>query len=321
MSVQAITGLTGASKTYHFMTQVCVPALREGRHVITNIAGIDSVYISGLYDIPLSQVEKCLMVIEKEDIKNFWDLPLYAEWGHKHYEGKDFEHIKINIPKNSVIGLDEVHLVYGTGNYSATYLKIFSDVVTLQRKLGLDIYFITQKVVKLNLKLRELVQMTHFLTACALYGTGKESYYHKQYNQDHEQIETSQLGDTKKIKREARGYLIYRSREDGVIDTKPSVNIWLSNKKLKIFVLLFIIILFFSVKNLFKYKRVKKEIDHPTITQPQQNNSLDKRINNSNLFPTQTFRQTENNEVCTFNPPRSLFISGYPKNDNKIEGK
>ncbi len=60
MAINCYTGLMGSGKTYEVVLSIIIPAVCQGRRVITNISGIDSdairAYCCEKFDIPLGCV-------------------------------------------------------------------------------------------------------------------------------------------------------------------------------------------------------------------------------------------------------------------------
>lgn len=252
MSIEAITGLTGSSKTYHFMMEVLIPSLREGRYVITNISGVNPNMISGLFRIPLDVCERLILPISNEEMCSFWSLPRWTEMGFESRSGNDFENIIVNCPKNAVIGIDEAHKKFGTADHSAGYLKDFFVFLTVHRKLGLRIVLITQKIANINSKVLNLVQQTHYLQASALFGGHKDKYIHRVYEESFEGVPSREMNKYHHM-RDSKVYHCYISREDGVIDDKPSTNIW-NRPSVYVPVALLVLCVIFAVPSVLKVK-------------------------------------------------------------------
>lgn len=70
MAINCYTGLMGSGKTYEVVLSIIIPAVCQGRRVITNISGIDSdairAYCCEKFDIPLDKLGHVVIVTNDE---------------------------------------------------------------------------------------------------------------------------------------------------------------------------------------------------------------------------------------------------------------
>lgn len=75
MALSLYTGIMGSGKSYELVSQVVVPALRDGRRVVSNIEGLNLQALSDYLDLDLT--DKLVLVSDESPLSpDFWYHPL-----------------------------------------------------------------------------------------------------------------------------------------------------------------------------------------------------------------------------------------------------
>lgn len=145
MSIVAYVGLPGAGKTITAVQAVILPALRSGRHVVTNVAmhwdAVAALGLPGTLD----------------------ELPLDAIIGDS---GRIFEFVK----KGTVLVLDEVWKLWPNGVKANNVAAEFKSLLTEHRHMvddlgnGVQIVLVTQDLASIGAFARQLVEITYRIT-------------------------------------------------------------------------------------------------------------------------------------------------------------
>lgn len=155
-------GLPGAGKSYEACVYHILPALKEGRQVITNIRGINYEKFAQLLDEPEEYVRLLL---------------IYVEPAEQDGQAEDIETVKNafanSTPDNAMIVWDEIQDYFPSGNYKLPINQ--QKFWTEHRHRGLDIVIMGQDRDDVHKIIRSRIEaITYFLKLKAV---GKPSNY------------------------------------------------------------------------------------------------------------------------------------------------
>ncbi len=144
-------GLPGAGKSYEAVVYHILPALREGRQVITNIRGINYEKLAELSGEPLEYIQLLL---------------LYVEPAEQDGQAADIEKVKDafanDTPDNAMIVWDEIQDYFPSGNYKLPLHQ--QKFWTEHRHRGLDIIIMGQDRDDVHKIIRSRIEaITYFL--------------------------------------------------------------------------------------------------------------------------------------------------------------
>ena len=289
MSVEFVTGTMGSGKSLYSMQYRIIPALLRGSNVVTNITGISLSRVFALFADPskhsLQEFESRVIILDDEQSIRFWE----------------------HSPVNSLILIDEVQKYHSKHDYNKQDTKDMIVHLTLSRKYGHEIVFVTQHIENVISGARNVCELTHVLRGMHIYGGSKSKVVHRVFDRD------NFIGDTGLLKKyswehDKKIYMCYESYSfENVTDVKKGVNIFANKKLIALLVLLLIIFLkiIFGFK---KYSKSKDIADKVVKTESHiSTNSITSSVSNS-MFGN------SNNYI--FSPPRSLEIEGYYVKEN-----
>lgn len=142
-------GLPGSGKTYEAMVKHILPALSDGRLVVTNVDGLGEIdylsSISQLVNQPLSHVQKNIVFLDKDQVSK----------------------INLYVPDNALVVIDELQNYFPSGRE-----RLSPDIVSWvseHRHLGIDVVVISQDIKEVhNLFRRRVDRKICFLKLDAL---------------------------------------------------------------------------------------------------------------------------------------------------------
>jgi len=154
MPINAYTGLMGSGKSYEVVANVIVPAVREGRRVVTNVDGIDGpaiqAYCNEMWEIPL---ERCGEVIHchNEDVIKPDFFPHGVE-------------VDTFVRPGDLVCIDEAYRFWGVGTKicreHAIFFREHRHYVDPETKVSCDLVLMTQDIGDLNRTLKVVVELT-----------------------------------------------------------------------------------------------------------------------------------------------------------------
>lgn len=246
--VYAYTGLPGAGKTLSALA-LLISELRAGRHVFTNIAGLDPVMISYAlafkgqtfslsyvhkylhrftleYDNPSAAEAKVFKRTSKDGVVNFYNA-----------EGMSFLISDIMSYKETVVILDECHEYLNPEAFNT--LRPFVKYISMARHHGHDLILITQHITDIWFPIQKRIHETHDFFRGQL---GVKTHYKERvfYGSN----VTVAPGYTRQRVNDKKLYLLYKSHDGGAEEKLNYMSIW-KNKKFIFYVLLVFGISFF----------------------------------------------------------------------------
>lgn len=167
MPINAYTGLMGSGKSYECVLSVIVPAIKNGRRVVTNVDGIDSdairAYCQEKWDVDLDKLG-CVVHCTNDDVSKARFLP-YGEY------------VDTFCKPGDIICIDEAWRFWGTDCKLLAEHKIFfrehRHFVDPQSKVSCDLVLMVQDIGDLHRTLKVVVEVTFKTTKIKTLGWDK----------------------------------------------------------------------------------------------------------------------------------------------------
>ena len=177
MSIKLYTGRMGSGKSYEVVTEVILGAVRRGRRVVSNIAGLN---LEAMYDLlekegldrdKLGQI----VTIEHEEVAkpHFWRTDASG--------GSDPESF---IQPGDLVALDEIWRFWGGFNKSDSegkkrpaevmnFFRMHRHFTHEETGVACDVALITQDVMDLSRDVRSVVEETYYMEKLTAIGSSK----------------------------------------------------------------------------------------------------------------------------------------------------
>jgi len=252
--VYAYTGLPGSGKTLSSLA-LLISELRAGRHVFTNIAGLDPLMISYVLSAKggnvysRTYVEKHLhrftLEYDNESAIAFKKFKVPGKNGLTHYfnvEGLSLLIHDVMSCHETVVILDECHEFLNPENFAV--LRPFVKYISMARHYGHDLILITQHISDIWQPIQKRIHETHNFFRGQL---GVRTQYKEQVFYGANVLTAPgyvrQRVDDKTL------YKVYKSHESGAKERMKYMSIWKSWKfvGLLLFLLVLIIIILVSI--------------------------------------------------------------------------
>lgn len=163
MAIKAITGLQGSGKTYETVLRVVVPAIKEGRRVVTNISGLQPASIAAFLDLDdHERVEKLIHVFTQQRISEPDFFPVLTSDGSMWDESVP----SVVVPGDVVI-IDEAWHSFGDAFDQKKLPRHFAFLREHRHYVSTaghtcDIHFLTQDINDLHRTVRRVVELTTY---------------------------------------------------------------------------------------------------------------------------------------------------------------
>lgn len=158
MAINCYTGLQGSGKSYETVSSVICPALKSGRRIVTNIAGLDEDAIKDFIE------DQRIRRDEIGDIVHFAFEDILKDGFFCRTDEKTHEHITgSHVRAGDLVIVDEVWRFWGTGQkLPAQHLEFFRmhRHYTDAAGVSCDLVVITQDVGDLDRKLKAVIEST-----------------------------------------------------------------------------------------------------------------------------------------------------------------
>lgn len=269
MPIYSLEGTPGAGKTLYAVQKIIPDFLHVRdfrgdlvpRHIYTNISGLKPWLICAWTGIPYEAISEYFHVLgqavdengntyEDKDLVRWWMFePDSIVWqqtmnGARQAERvPDFEQA-VQIPKNSLVIIDEIQNYYGSRDFATNYSKRCIDFITKNRHYGWTLWWMSQSVEQVDVTFRRNTQYVYFLES-------KENYFSK-HAASVKKYEGWLAGDKintppfskDTFKHDKRFYHAYSSYEEGVQGEKRyTTNVFLHNKGFMAVVIIFAVCL------------------------------------------------------------------------------
>lgn len=145
MSIYIVEGKPGAGKSYHTLVNDILPALKAGRPLYTNMAGLNTQLIALALDVPRMDIN--ISMIDKRE-----DWIQLLDWKESDKEGAT-----LKFPKASLFVIDEAQMIWNSREFKNT-TKGFTDLLAYHRHFGLDFCFLTQDAKLLDVNISRICE-------------------------------------------------------------------------------------------------------------------------------------------------------------------
>lgn len=209
MSIKAYVGRMGSGKTYEVVSVVILGALRRGRRVITNIAGVDYAACADLLvaeGVPADKIGR-LVTVPHELVTNplFW----LTERGNEAVKQKGLDPESPAILPGDLVALDEIWRFWqgfgtkdGDGNKRPdsvmNFMRMHRHFTHPETGVACDLAIITQDVMDISRQVRAVIEETYRMEKLTAVGSSKRY-----------RVDICQGGQTRRVVRQ-----IQRSYED-----------------------------------------------------------------------------------------------------------
>jgi len=159
MAISAFVGLMGSGKSYSSVKQVVIPALEQGRPIVTNIPLTDEIYENPDF---------------KPDITTFEITP---EWDRESFFSSE------NLVRGAIYLIDEVHKLWPQGMRVSQFSQPEKEFITEHRHfvgevngqgLTIEIVLVTQNLNQIATYVRNLVDVVYMTTKLNKQGFSKK---------------------------------------------------------------------------------------------------------------------------------------------------
>lgn len=163
MAIKAITGLQGSGKTYETVLRVVVPAIKEGRRVVTNISGLQPASIAAFLDLDdHERVAKLIHVVTQQRISEPDFFPVLTSDGSRWDDS-----VPSVVVPGDVIIIDEAWHSFGDSFEQKKLPRHFAFLREHRHYVSAaghtcDIHFLTQDINDLHRTVRRVVELTTY---------------------------------------------------------------------------------------------------------------------------------------------------------------
>lgn len=156
--IVGFVGTPGSGKTYEAVKKI-VFNLKKGRHVYTNIDGMDNdihqEYLKNLVGMDDYEFDKHFHFLTKDEVIKFWTICRHG----------------------SFIVLDEIHKIFNCRDWQSKKNNDFADWASTHRHYGFDLVLITQDMEKVEKQVRSLLEWTYVFRKVNFFGSAVNKKY------------------------------------------------------------------------------------------------------------------------------------------------
>lgn len=244
--IYAICGTPGSYKSAYANEKFLLPALRKGRHVYTNMDGLNPTYIAVYYDLDPIEVSEHLHYLGRvyDDDGNYTEDPDLVRYFYK------------DLPENALVIIDEAQNYYNSRDFKEGYSNELIPWLTKHRHLGNDVVWITQSLESVDITFRRNTALTYSLRRMEHLGLKNRSII---YVFDRANLDTRYL-TRKTYSPDPDIFKIYSSYQSkDVKENRTSYNVFLRSPLFVIFVLIIAYFLYTIISGSFSKKVFHKD--------------------------------------------------------------
>lgn len=160
MAIKAYTGLMGSGKSYEVVTSVILPAIKKGRRVVTNIAGLNLEEFSKITSIQKDQIHIVSVSHEQVETTDFWLT--------------DNSSNTTVIQPGDLVCLDEIWRFYDgfkqPHECCMNFVRMHRHFTNPETGVTCDLVLITQDVMDIGPKVRRVVEETYRMSKLTVIG-------------------------------------------------------------------------------------------------------------------------------------------------------
>jgi zona occludens toxin len=158
--INGIAGKPGGGKSYEAVKNHVIPALKDGRMVVTNLP----LQIEHFVAVFGEQVRDLIVIVDYNyhDYGSAKPFSVIGDW-LKH---QDWKNVK---GQGVLFCIDEAHLSLPNGKGSAEFTKVL-EFLSMHRHYGFDVLLITQNFKKVHRDIRDMVQLVYRCIKKSMFG-------------------------------------------------------------------------------------------------------------------------------------------------------
>lgn len=212
--IYAVCGTPGSYKSCYTCEKFLLPALKSGRHVYTNIEGLNPLYIASLFDLDPIDVDQHLHILGQ----------VYDDSGIPHEERDLIRRFYEDLPINALVIIDEAQNYFSSRDFKEGFSADLIPWITKHRHLGNDVVWITQNLDSVDITFRRNTHLTHFLRRAENIGFKNAAF---DYIFDRADTERRHLA-RKVYRPDPNIFKIYSSYQaENVVEKRNSYNVFL----------------------------------------------------------------------------------------------
>lgn len=244
--IYAICGTPGSYKSAYANEKFLLPALRQGRHVYTNMEGLEPTYIAVFFDLDPVEVSEHLHFLGR----------VYDDDGNYVEDPELVRRFYVDLPENALVIIDETQNYYNSRDFKEGYSNDLIPWLTKHRHLGNDVVWITQSLESVDITFRRNTALTYSLRRMEHLGLKNRSiiYIFDRANLDVRYLARKTYSPNPDI---FKIYSSYQSKD--VKETRTSYNVFLRSPMFVIFVLIIAYFLYTVFSGSFSRKVFHKD--------------------------------------------------------------
>ena len=244
--IYAICGTPGSYKSAYANEKFLLPALRQGRHVYTNMEGLEPTYIAVFFDLDPVEVSEHLHFLGR----------VYDDDGNYVEDPELVRRFYVDLPENALVIIDETQNYYNSRDFKEGYSNDLIPWLTKHRHLGNDVVWITQSLESVDITFRRNTALTYSLRRMEHLGLKNRSiiYIFDRANLDVRYLARKTYSPNPDI---FKIYSSYQSKD--VKETRTSYNVFLRSPMFVIFVLIIAYFLYTVISGSFSRKVFHKD--------------------------------------------------------------
>lgn len=225
--IYAICGTPGSYKSCYACEKFLLPALKSGRHVYTNIDGLNPLYIASIFDLDSVEVDQHLHILGR----------VYDDDGTYHEDRDLIRRFYEDLPQNALVIIDEAQNYFSSRDFKEGFSADLIPWLTKHRHLGNDVVWITQNLESVDITFRRNTHLTHALRRAENIGLKHTAF---DYIFDRADTERRHLA-RKSYRPNPDIFKIYSSYDnDKVIEKRKSYNVFLRSPFVWLMIIAFI---------------------------------------------------------------------------------
>jgi zona occludens toxin len=159
MSINCYSGLQGSGKSYEVVSSIIVPAVTQGRRVVTNISGIDNdgirAYCCEKLDVPMDKLGS-VVYAKNEEVSSRDFFP--TEDTAQQADGKPF------VLPGDLVAVDEAYKIWGSDckihNEHKVFFREHRHYIHPQTGVACDLVLMTQDIGDLHRVLKVVIEQS-----------------------------------------------------------------------------------------------------------------------------------------------------------------
>lgn len=250
MPVYCLEGTGGSGKSLYCIDKYIVPWLKRGKHVFTNIEGLDPLKLAFASGLPEGQVLSLLHEFPMDFVydENGNELETNDKRSVRNFYKEEFDGKKITEYYGALIVIDEAQNYFGAREFKESYSREVIDYLSRNRHYKHTVLWLTQNIDSVDITFRRQTAFVYFLekneTGFSRGSSKLRAWEGWQKSEYIKPFKTETYTHNKKY------YGCYQSYVKGSEDEeehRDTHNMWLSNKPLMIVLTLILLVVGFAI--------------------------------------------------------------------------